>query len=64
MTGYTMDRDEFLRRFKTRLRDILGENYDAKYIDEIAPSYWNDPDQRAEGPEQCAEYEASEWGDE
>lgn len=57
-------RDEFLGRFKRRLRDILGEHYDAKYVDEIAPTYWNEPNQRADGPEECAEAEAHEWGSE
>lgn len=57
-------REQFIDRFKIRLRDILGESYDFKYVDEIAPTYWNDPDQRAEGPEECAEAEASEWGPE
>lgn len=57
-------RDEFLRRFKSRLRDILGEHYDFGYVDQIAPTYWDDEAQRADGPEECAESEASEWGDE
>ena len=59
-----MTRDEFLQRFKSKLRDILGEHYDFGYVDQIAPTYWDDPLQRAEGPEDCAEAEASEWGDE
>ena len=57
-------RDDFLSRFKARLRDLLGESYDFKYVDHIAPTYWDDPGQRAEGPEECAEAEASEWGQE
>jgi hypothetical protein len=56
-------RDEFLTRFKSMLRNILGEYYDSKYADEIAPTYWDDPGQRAEGPEVCADAEASEWFD-
>jgi hypothetical protein len=59
-----MTRDEFLARFKARLRDMLGEHYDFKYVDHIAPTYWDDEGQRAEGPEECAEAEASEWGEE
>lgn len=58
----SISRKEFIDRFKQRLRDILGENYDYKYVDEIAPTYWNDADLRTEGPEECAEFEASEWG--
>ena len=57
-------REQFLDRFKRRLRDLLEEHYDAKYVDDIAPTYWDDLDQRAEGPEECAEAEASEWGEE
>ena len=57
-------RDEFLSRFKSRLRDILGEHYDFGYVDQIAPTYWDDLQQRADGPEECAESEASEWGPE
>lgn len=56
--------EQFLDRFKSRLRDLLGEHYDFKYVDEIAPTYWGNKDQRAEGPEECAEAEAREWGPE
>ena len=64
METATITRDEFLDRFKRRLRDILGEHYDFGYVDQIASTYWDDPEQRAEGPEECAEAEASEWGNE
>lgn len=56
--------EEFIARFKARLRELLGEAWDAKYVDEIAPTYWDDEGQRADGPEDCAEAEASEWGEE
>lgn len=62
-----MEKDEFVSRFKTELKRLLpsGAYEDGeKYIDEIAPTYWDDEDQRAEGPEECAEAEASEWTDE
>ncbi len=55
-------KEDFLCRFKTRLRDLLGEHYDFKYADEIAPTYWDDLGQRADGPEECADAEFSEWG--
>lgn len=58
-----IEREEFLARFKARLRDLLGDSYDFKYVENIAPTYWDDADQRAEGPEDCAEAEASEWGE-
>lgn len=62
-----MEKDEFITRFKAELKRLLppgayeGED---KYVDDIAPTYWDDPDQRADGPEDCAEAEASEWGHE
>lgn len=56
--------EEFIIRFKSRLREILGESWDAQYVDKIAPTYWDDLGQRADGPEDCAEAEASEWGEE
>lgn len=58
-----MTREEFLRRFKKRLEELLEDAYDAKYIDEIAPTYWDDLDFRADGPEECAESEYGEWGE-
>lgn len=60
-----MDKDQFIIRFKAELRRLLPEGaYDAEYVDQIAPTYWDDPDYRADGPEECAESEASEWGEE
>lgn len=59
-----MTREEFLRRFKNKLAEFLEDSYDAKYVDEIAPTYWDDAELRAEGPEACAEAEAGEWGEE
>lgn len=64
MESAEITRDQFLSRFKSKLRDMLGEHYDFKYADEIAPTYWDDPEYRAEGPEECAESEFSEWGEE
>lgn len=62
-SGAPERREEFLRRFKTKLLSLLGEHYDAKYVDEIAPTYWDDAGARADGPETCAEAEFSEWGE-
>lgn len=62
-----MEKDEFVSRFKTRLRQCLPSGaYEGaeNYVNEIAPTYWDDEQQRAEGPEECAEAEASEWTDE
>jgi len=64
-TGFeNLTREEFLSRFKVHLKSILGEHYDFQYVDQIAPSYWDDIDFRLDGPEVCAEAEASEWGEE
>jgi hypothetical protein len=62
-----VEKDEFVSRFKAELKRLLpdGAYEDAeKYVAEIAPTYWDDVDQRAYGPEECAESEASEWTDE
>lgn len=62
-----MEKDQFVREFKSHLRSILSDSAyreNESYIDEIAPSYWDDKDQRGEGPKSCAEAEASEWGEE
>jgi len=62
-----MEKDKFVSRFKAELKRLLpsGAYEDGtKYIDEIALTYWDNPAQRAEGPEDCAEAEASEWTDE
>lgn len=60
-----MEKEEFVKRFKAALEKLLP--YDdyvdgLEYIEKIAPTYWDDPDQRADGPEECAESEAHEWG--
>jgi hypothetical protein len=57
-------KEEWLERFKRRLRDNLGEHYDFKYGEYIAPTYWEDPEYREEGPEECADAETSEFGQE
>lgn len=64
MTETTISREVFLERFKAKLLSLLGEHYDAKYVDAIAPTYWDDEGMRADGPEECADSEASEWGPE
>ena len=59
-----MEREEFLARFKTELRRLLPAEWDEHYVNHIAPTYWDDKDQRADGPEDCAAAEAHEWGQE
>jgi hypothetical protein len=35
-----------------------------EYAEQAAPTYWEDPDQREDGPEECADADISYWGDE
>ena len=60
-------RDEFIARFKARMLGYATKFDDgssvAEYADEIARTYWADPDQRAEGPEECADADVSYWGE-
>jgi hypothetical protein len=63
-------KDEFVARFKARMiafacapEDIDGAASLAKYADQAAPTYWDEPDQRDEGPEACADAEMSCWED-
>jgi len=69
-----LTRDQFIDRFKAhmvaragfeRFKDEDGRDdcTVADYAEEIAASYWEDPDQRAEGPEECADADMSYWGD-
>lgn len=69
--------EEFNRRFADELvrivgptyqeeADTLGEYEDADtraYAIETAPSYFAEPWQRAEGPEECARTDFSYWED-
>jgi hypothetical protein len=62
-----MEREEFLARFKAELIRCIRMHTDedvSAYADDIGPTYWDDPEQRACGPEECAQADASEWGDE
>ena len=60
--------DEFVTRFKARMIQIAGEQFDdgssiAEYADEVGPTYWDDKDQREDGPECCADTDVSYWGE-
>jgi hypothetical protein len=66
MQDRTMTRDEFCARFKARMLARVGptdaEGADvAEYADMTAPSYWDDPDQREDGPEACADADLDCW---
>ena len=68
MTKTTITKEEFCQRFKAYMLSIAGEKfYDgesiADYADETAPTYWDDPSQREEGPEECASADMSYWED-
>ena len=59
-------REEFCARFKAEMLRIAGPTFDdgesiAAYADDIGPTYWDQSDQRAEGPEECAQTDISYW---
>lgn len=62
-------RDEFCARFKAHMLKLSPfDKFDdgmtvAEYAEDTAPTYYDNPDQRAEGPEECAESDMSYWGD-
>lgn len=63
-----LTKEEFFARFKARMLAIAGDHFDdgssiADYADEIAPTYFDEPDQRSEGPEECADSDMSYWGE-
>lgn len=65
---HDMTKEEFCARFKTRMLAVAGETFQdgesiAEYADEVAPTYWEDEQQRADGPEECADSDISYWGD-
>lgn len=72
--GSEITEEEFCARFKTKLLAIVGPVYfqdgddgqreecsTASYADEVAPTYWAEPCQREEGPEECAIADHSYW---
>lgn len=61
-----LTRDEFCERFVSQMMASLSiyagtEAELTAYAWEIAPTYWEDEDQRSEGPEACAEADIGEW---
>ena len=69
MTG-DLTEMEFVRRFTDRCLKVCGFTHfeDGMSVDEycgdVAKSYYDDPDYRADGPEVCAEEDMSYWGEE
>lgn len=63
-----LTKDEFCARFKAEMLRIAGPSFDdgdsiADYADQTGPTYFDDPEQRGEGPEACAQADVSYWGD-
>ena len=65
----TIEQAEFIRRFIARMITMAPfAAFDdgtlvADYAAEVASTYWEDPDQRAEGPEECADADMCYWGE-
>ncbi len=64
-----LSKEEFIARFKARMIAVAGEKLDdgtivAEYADEVAPTYYDEPWQCLEGPEECADADMSYWGEE
>lgn len=63
-----ISKEEFCRRFRERMIAVAGPTFDdgesvAGYADSVSPSYWDDPQQREDGPEACADADMSYWGE-
>lgn len=61
-----LTKEEFCTRFKTEMIRIAvpeagDESAVGQYADEIAPTYFEEDDQREEGPEACAQADISYW---
>lgn len=61
-------KEEFCARFKAHMLKMTGEKFDdgesiADYADATAPSYWEDAEQRQDGPEECADSDIGYWGE-
>ncbi|MPR09862.1 hypothetical protein [Microvirga tunisiensis] len=64
-----MTQEEFCARFKAHMLNVAGSTTFedggsiADYADITAPTYWDDPVLRKEGPEMSAEADISYWGE-
>ncbi|KPL55537.1 hypothetical protein ABB55_27620 [Prosthecomicrobium hirschii] len=61
-----MTQSEFIERFVAHMIAEAGETFPdgtsvAEYARETAQTYWDDEDQRSEGPEECADCDMSYW---
>lgn len=62
----TPTKEEFCRRFVERMVRLGGETFAdgdsiREYAEDTAVTYWDDPRQRSEGPEACAEADMEYW---
>lgn len=55
-----LSKQQFCKRFVARIVEAGGES-NRVYGQEVAPMYWADTAQRAEGPEVCADNDISQW---
>lgn len=66
MEKIEITKEEFRRRFVAELSKWRG-NFDERegsfddYAADAAEGYWGEPDQRADGPEECARSDVSYW---
>ena len=61
-----LDRAQFIERFSTKFVSMIHPDDRVAWrplADDIAVTYWDEPDQRADGPEACAEAEIGEMAD-
>lgn len=74
----TLTKDDFVKRFIAEMVRLAPfENFDEEdgppgngqggsvreYAEMTAPTYWDDKEQRAEGPQECARSDMSYWGE-
>ena len=68
MTVPPLTKEEFCARFKARMIERAGETFEdgtsiAEYADTTGPTYWDDPHEREDGPEDCADADMSYWSE-
>jgi hypothetical protein len=61
-----MTKEDFCARFKAYMLAVAGPTFAggesvAEYADQAAPTYWDDEQQRADRPEECASADISYW---
>lgn len=62
----SMTQDAFCARFVTEMMTAASINDGSPeelraYAEQAAPTYWSDEDQRADGPEECAQSDIGYW---